>query len=98
MNGHNFHPPLTETHLIITGIVQGVSFRATTKHLADKLHIKGYVRNLDNGCVEICITNGNVKHLITQLKQTPHPIRIDSIERRETPLSKSYASFEIRKC
>jgi len=98
MNEDNPHLPLMETHLIIKGVVQGVSFRATTKHFADALHIKGYVRNLDNGSIYICITSGNVEKLIMQLKKAPPPIKIDSIERRKVPLSDPCSSFEIRWC
>jgi acylphosphatase len=39
--------------LHITGRVQGVWFRATVKERADELGIKGWVRNTDDGAVEI---------------------------------------------
>lgn len=94
MNG--FKPPSTETLLTINGIVQGVFFRAITKRLAESLGIKGYVRNLSNGGVEICITEGNVEELIARLKQEPFPIRIDSIEKKERPLSEHCSSFEVK--
>jgi acylphosphatase len=37
----------------ISGLVQGVSFRKYIKEEADKLAIKGHVRNLDSGEVEV---------------------------------------------
>ena len=40
-------------HLLITGEVQGVFFRATAKDVADKTGIKGWVRNTKEGEVEI---------------------------------------------
>ena len=42
-------------HFIITvyGKVQGVSFRAATKAIADQLSIKGFVRNQADGSVYI---------------------------------------------
>ena len=39
--------------LRITGIVQGVFYRAGTKAVAEELELTGYVRNLPDGDVEI---------------------------------------------
>lgn len=91
-------PSFTETHLNIKGVVQGVFFRRITKQHADQLGIKGYVCNLRNGDVKICITEGNVEELLKCLKQEPPPIHIHSIERAEHPLHIPYSSFEIKNC
>ena len=68
------------------------------KKISSRFGIKGYVRNLSNGYVEICITEGNVEELIARLKQEPLPIRIDSIEKKERPLSEHSSSFEVKYC
>lgn len=39
-------------HVMISGIVQGVWFRASTKRQADLLGITGWIRNTDDGRVE----------------------------------------------
>jgi acylphosphatase len=39
--------------IIIQGTVQGIFYRQFVKESADKLGITGFVRNLDNGDVEI---------------------------------------------
>jgi acylphosphatase len=39
--------------IIVHGKVQGVSFRASTQTKASELSIKGWVRNLQNGTVEV---------------------------------------------
>lgn len=44
---------ISTKHIIVKGIVQGVFFRKYTKRKADELHISGWVRNTDNGDVEI---------------------------------------------
>jgi acylphosphatase len=42
----------TSKRFLISGRVQGVSFRAYTKFEAQKLGLTGWVRNLSNGDVE----------------------------------------------
>lgn len=44
---------LFEMHAIVKGLVQGVGFRATTRYHAKQLGLKGTVRNLADGSVEI---------------------------------------------
>ena len=46
----------------ISGQVQGVSFRKFVKDEADKLGVKGHVRNLDSGEVEV-IVEGSVEEV-----------------------------------
>ena len=38
---------------IVSGRVQGVFYRATTKDRALKINVKGYAKNLDDGTVEV---------------------------------------------
>lgn len=49
-------------HLIIQGKVQGVFFRATAKEVADEIGITGWVRNTEEGNVEI-MANGDEERL-----------------------------------
>jgi acylphosphatase len=42
-------------HIIISGRVQGVGFRRYVFQEADKLKLKGWVRNLDDGSVEVLV-------------------------------------------
>lgn len=38
--------------LVFSGTVQGVGFRWTTQDLARRVHVTGWVRNMDDGTVE----------------------------------------------
>lgn len=41
-------------HCIVIGRVQGVFYRAATQRKARELALAGWVRNLDDGSVELC--------------------------------------------
>jgi acylphosphatase len=49
-------------HLIISGFVQGVFYRASTRDMAIRLGLKGWVGNLSNGNVE-AVFEGPVEQL-----------------------------------
>ena len=44
---------VTRKHVIFTGRVQGVNFRKTSMKEATKLGLTGWVRNLEDGTVEM---------------------------------------------
>lgn len=44
---------MKRVHLFVSGRVQGVFFRAHTRDLARRLGLKGFVRNLPDGRVEV---------------------------------------------
>ncbi len=61
--------------LKIAGLVQGVFFRKYIKEEADKLGLKGHVRNLESGEVEVLIEgeNEDVDKMVSVCKKgAPH--------------------------
>ncbi|MBN1870715.1 MAG: acylphosphatase [Candidatus Omnitrophica bacterium] len=46
---------MVRAHIIFSGRVQGVGFRFTVQRLALTLGLKGWVRNLPNGSVEVLV-------------------------------------------
>ena len=73
--------------LYVFGVVQGVFFRNFVKENADKLNLKGYVRNKKDGSVEIWVEGDskNVNEMIELCKKGPkHAIvnRLDIIEEK----------------
>ena len=60
-----------QAHIFFTGTVQGVGFRYTTRHIANRLGITGWVRNMLDGKVE-AIAEGDeetVKTFIDSLNE-----------------------------
>ena len=83
-------------HLIVSGRVQGVFFRANTKQKALELGLKGYAKNLDDGTVEV-VAQGEekeVKDFIEYLKKGPGIAKVAGIKiKHKEP--ENFKSFEI---
>ena len=71
--------------LYISGIVQGIFFRDFVKENAERYNVKGFVRNLDDGRVEIFLEgNGDdVNKMIEVCKTGPKHSQIKNIEEKE---------------
>jgi acylphosphatase len=70
---------------LISGKVQGVFFRASTRQEALKLGLRGYARNLSDGRVEV-IACGNAEALNALegwLWQGPPSARVDDVARSD---------------
>lgn len=82
--------------IIISGIVQHVFFRDFVKKNADKLHVKGYVKNLKNGEVEAVFENDEktIEKMINLCKKGPRKARVEKITEIEVP-AKPYQEFSI---
>jgi acylphosphatase len=87
-------------HLNITvqGKVQGVSYRATTKAVADQLGVRGLVRNEANGDVYI---EAEAEPMLMEMfvewcHEGPDPARVTSVSAKEGEV-KNYRNFEVVK-
>jgi len=85
--------------VLLTGKVQGVSFRYHTHELAAKLKLKGYVRNLESGQVEIfvCGSAKDVEHLLSWAKHGPPGACVESVETKEVKEVLAEEPFYIRR-
>jgi acylphosphatase len=81
----------------VSGKVQGVFFRASTKEQADQLGVKGFVRNELNGDVYIEVEGDEeqLKIFSDWCSRGPSRARVDSIKVEESDL-KNFGSFEIK--
>lgn len=68
--------------LYISGTVQGVFFRAFVKENAERYNVKGFVRNLEDGRIEIFLEgNANdVNKLMELCKKGPKHSQIRNVE------------------
>lgn len=83
----------------IIGRVQGVGFRFTTVHLAEKLKVKGMVRNENDGSVyvEASGSKEQIKQFITELAKGPSPSAIvDKVIVEYDDSLKEYTGFTER--
>ena len=82
--------------LYITGTVQGIFYRAFIKENAEKLDIKGFVRNLEDGRIEIFI-EGNpepINKMIEICKKGPKHSEIKKVEEKVEKFQ-DFKSFKI---
>lgn len=68
-----------EMHAVARGRVQGIGFRATVRHHAIQLNLKGTVCNLSDGSVEI-YAQGNRKNLDVLLELVKRDIGLSYID------------------
>ncbi|SNS94326.1 acylphosphatase [Ekhidna lutea] len=80
----------------VTGRVQGVFFRASTKEKAEDLGIKGLVRNESDGSVLIEAEGEEVlmQEFIEWCQEGPLMARVDHIEKEKIP-AQHFESFRV---
>lgn len=85
-------------HVLISGRVQGVFFRAETQKAAVRLGIRGWVRNCPDGRVEALFEGPRER--VTQMiewcwKGSPHS-RVSDVQVDWKPCGEGIADFSIR--
>lgn len=85
-----------EYHLIFSGKVQGVWFRATAQNLAQKHNVGGWIKNLTDGRVEAVAQadKQSLNNFLKSLAETYEP-NIADIEKKENNPGKEYQKFAI---
>ena len=84
--------------LIVSGLVQGVFFRASAAREARKYNLNGYVRNLSDGNVEVLAQGDELllERLIEWCRKGPTSARVDSVEISWIKPSQNFQGFDIR--
>jgi len=85
-------------HLIISGKVQGVFFRETSRKIAEKLNIKGWIKNIPEEKVEALITGDekNVSDFIKWCKTGPDRAKVKEVIVTKQPET-FFDKFEVKR-
>lgn len=88
---------MTTKRFLIHGKVQGVSFRFHCREKALDLGVKGYVRNLPDGSVEVLASGApeSVQLLLNWCQSGPSKSIVQSVTVRDQPIG-FFSDFEIR--
>ena len=83
--------------MVISGRVQGVSFRYFTRQVARRLGLVGWVRNLPSGQVEVRVrgTEPDLELLRQELRQGPPAARVDDLSEAELAAGDDWYDFQI---
>jgi acylphosphatase len=84
-------------HVIISGRVQGVGFRAFVTGEAKVLGLDGWVRNRRNGTVEAVFAGGeqDIQHMLMELNAGPPAARVTDVQTGpyEGPVPQGFSSL-----
>lgn len=84
-------------HIFVYGIVQGVGFRMFTYKIAKNLGLKGFVRNLPDGRVEIVVEGEEerIRELIRNVEKGPPLARVDKLSIEWEEYKGEFKDFRI---
>jgi acylphosphatase len=85
-------------HLYISGLVQGVFFRANTRSYAIRNNVKGWVKNLSDGRVEAVLEGEeeDVKRVISLCKKGPPGAKVTKVDVKWEEYKGEFLDFTIR--
>ncbi len=85
-------------HIYISGYVQGVFFRYHTRELAQRLGLRGWVRNTPDGQVEAVFEGEKeaVERMLNFCHRGPSGARVTDIEVKWENYRGEFSGFEVR--
>ena len=88
-----------EIEIFANGRVQGVNFRNTVKKYADKLNLKGFVENKEDGSVQILLQGErtNLSNFLSLIQNSPGLAKIEKLSYNWKNISKNYPDFKVIK-
>lgn len=85
-------------HCIVSGQVQGVFYRASTREKAESLNLTGWVRNMNDGSVELIAYGDDaaLEALQVWLWQGPKAASVESVLTQSIEPEEHFTHFDIR--
>jgi len=89
---------IKSVHMMVKGRVQAVGFRYFTWQTANVYRISGWVRNRDDGSVEIAAEGekSDIQQFVKTIKKGSPFSRIKDVDIYEYETPKNYMQFEIK--
>lgn len=87
----------SRTHLVIRGLVQGVSYRAAARAEALRLGLTGWVKNLPNGDVE-AVAEGDptrLEQFVAWCHRGPEEARVESVKAQSASGTGEFSTFAV---
>jgi acylphosphatase len=87
----------TQAHVVISGRVQGVWFRASTKDKADELGLTGWVKNTARGDVEAVFEGEEctVREMLDWCWRGPPLAKVTAVKETRKPFSGIFSDFSV---
>jgi acylphosphatase len=84
-------------HAVVRGDVQGVGFRYFVQRRAQQLGLAGWVRNNDDGTVELVAEGSReqLEQLKRALQEGPRMARVDRVDTQWSPGTGNLRNFEL---
>lgn len=85
-------------HIFVSGRVQGVFFRQSTQQVAQNFGLSGWVRNTEDGRVEILVEGEKekIEKLIEWLHKGPPLARVEKVQSNWEEFKGEFDQFVIR--
>jgi len=89
---------MKRVHILVYGNVHGVFFRHNTSKIANSLGLTGFVRNLDDGSVEVVAegSEDKLRELVDFCRKGPIGAKVDSIKVEFGKVTNEFSGFGIR--
>ncbi len=89
---------IQELHAYVDGWVQGVGYRYFVVNTAVSLDLRGYVRNLSDGSVEVLAqgTRPTLERLLTMLQRGPSAAEVNEIRTVWGQPTEHLSGFHVR--
>lgn len=83
--------------MVVTGRVQGVAYRAFAREMAVRAGLRGGVRNLDDGRVEVEVEGdrATVESFLDRLRTGPALARVDRLDVQWDAATGAHPDFRI---